>query len=92
MNFGNYVLDVLPKFGVAPMGNRPTPPPEGEHSGNEIEVTPEMIEAGEAVFFEEMLAGDYLAAAPVELSLRSMLANIFVSMAAKSRSFRKKSM
>jgi hypothetical protein len=68
------------------MADRPTRS-GAEPSGNgEIEITPEMIEAGEGVFYEAMLAGDYLSTAPPASVIRAMLSAIFFSMGAKRRS------
>ncbi len=46
----------------------------------EIEVTPEMIEAGVEVFYDSMVERDYLAGAPNESHIRAMVAKIYSAM------------
>ena len=47
---------------------------------SEIEITPEMIEAGERVFYEEMTKNDYLDRAPSADVLEEIISKIFCSM------------
>jgi hypothetical protein len=44
---------------------------------DEIEITPEMIEAGERVFYREMSVGDYLAVTPRRRHLTETIAAIY---------------
>lgn len=48
-----------------------------EPTGTEIEITPEMIEAGEAVFYRRMIDGDYLSGAPIDRDIRDMVTEIY---------------
>jgi hypothetical protein len=51
---------------------------------DELEITPEMIEAGKTVFFQMMIDGDYLASAPPDKELGDILASVFSAMSGKS--------
>ncbi len=56
--------------------DRPTTVPHQ----SEIEITPEMIEAGERVFYEETTKNDYLDRAPSADVLEEIISKIFCSM------------
>ena len=49
-------------------------------SGEEIEITPEMMAAGEEAFYREMIDRDYLDHAPTREGLESVLSAVFYSM------------
>jgi len=70
----------------------PSPSDSGQAGAPEdqIEITPEMTKAGMDVFYEDMLANDYLASAPSDAALSSMIARIFSSMLAYSPEVRRK--
>jgi hypothetical protein len=62
----------------------------GTESPDQIDITPAMLEAGKEVLLRLMIDRDYLAVAPAEDELSTILVSVFSSMSDKSpRSLRK---
>jgi hypothetical protein len=58
--------------------------------GSDIEITRDMIQAGERIFYDRMIESDYLDGAPADGVVKSLVSEIFRSMAERMPCSRRK--